>query len=125
MCVGYPELCPSAECREPLDVSKENVFLMLEEVFGELVQAQTHTERERDGGRGKRESVGVRGARTQGGRGGHTHKQTPIFPDAFVHLGGDEVNTDCWSSTPHIVEWMDTQAQAQQVCVYLCVSVWF
>lgn len=29
-----------------------------------------------------------------------------IFPDDFVHLGGDEVVTDCWTSTPRIAQWM-------------------
>ena len=24
-----------------------------------------------------------------------------------MHLGGDEVNTDCWESTPSIVAWMN------------------
>ena len=25
-----------------------------------------------------------------------------LFPDDFLHLGGDEVNTDCWTKTPSI-----------------------
>ncbi|KAK7394249.1 hypothetical protein VNO78_14771 [Psophocarpus tetragonolobus] len=29
-----------------------------------------------------------------------------IFPFELFHLGGDEVNTDCWSSTSHIKEWL-------------------
>jgi hexosaminidase len=29
-----------------------------------------------------------------------------LFGDSFVHLGGDEVNTDCWSQIPEIVQWM-------------------
>ncbi|KAG2403854.1 Beta-hexosaminidase 1 [Vigna angularis] len=29
-----------------------------------------------------------------------------IFPFELFHLGGDEVNTDCWRSTPHIKEWL-------------------
>jgi len=29
-----------------------------------------------------------------------------LFPDNFVHLGGDEVNTDCWTDTPHVAKWM-------------------
>ena len=29
-----------------------------------------------------------------------------VFPDAYTHLGGDEVGTDCWTSTPAVVQWM-------------------
>ena len=29
-----------------------------------------------------------------------------LFPDAFVHLGGDEVDTSCWGSTPSIQRWL-------------------
>ncbi|RZC76865.1 hypothetical protein C5167_000979 [Papaver somniferum] len=29
-----------------------------------------------------------------------------IFPFELFHLGGDEVNTDCWSSTPHVKHWL-------------------
>eukprot|EP01023_Acetabularia_acetabulum_P062840 TRINITY_DN780_c0_g2_i4.p1 TRINITY_DN780_c0_g2~~TRINITY_DN780_c0_g2_i4.p1 ORF type:complete len:765 (-),score=137.57 TRINITY_DN780_c0_g2_i4:365-2659(-) len=30
-----------------------------------------------------------------------------IFVDKFFHLGGDEVNFDCWKSNPEILQWMD------------------
>ncbi|GAA0152650.1 glycosidase [Lithospermum erythrorhizon] len=29
-----------------------------------------------------------------------------IFPFELFHLGGDEVNTGCWSSTPHVKQWL-------------------
>lgn len=29
-----------------------------------------------------------------------------IFPFKLFHLGGDEVNTDCWTSTQHVKEWL-------------------
>lgn len=31
---------------------------------------------------------------------------TSIAPDTLYHVGGDEVNTDCWNSTAHIRQWM-------------------
>ncbi|XP_010534473.1 PREDICTED: beta-hexosaminidase 1 isoform X2 [Tarenaya hassleriana] len=29
-----------------------------------------------------------------------------IFPFELFHLGGDEVNTDCWKNTTHVNEWL-------------------
>ncbi|KAI4348107.1 hypothetical protein L6164_008868 [Bauhinia variegata] len=29
-----------------------------------------------------------------------------IFPFELFHLGGDEVNTDCWSKTSHVKKWL-------------------
>mmetsp|Transcript_81338 Transcript_81338/g.246776 ORF Transcript_81338/g.246776 Transcript_81338/m.246776 type:complete len:452 (+) Transcript_81338:3-1358(+) len=29
-----------------------------------------------------------------------------LFPDSFLHLGGDEVNTDCWTKTPAVAAWL-------------------
>lgn len=31
-----------------------------------------------------------------------------IFPEQLFHLGGDEVDTSCWSETPRIVAWMNS-----------------
>ncbi|XP_015076565.1 beta-hexosaminidase 1 [Solanum pennellii] len=29
-----------------------------------------------------------------------------IFPFELFHLGGDEVNTTCWTTTPHVKQWL-------------------
>lgn len=29
-----------------------------------------------------------------------------LFYDNMMHLGGDEVNTDCWTSTPSVNQWL-------------------
>lgn len=83
-CAGYPEVCPSAQCQQPLDPS--NPFTL--ELVDGLIREVT-------------------GGGAKPGRG--------LFPDAFVHLGGDEVDTRCWNETAHVVEWMAAQVRAS-VC---------
>ncbi|MCO5601072.1 hypothetical protein L7F22_055189 [Adiantum nelumboides] len=67
---GYPELWPSATCREPLDVSNNFTFEVIDRILSDFRE---------------------------------------IFPFGFFHLGGDEVNTDCWNNTPQIKEWLEEQ----------------
>ncbi|KVI09559.1 Beta-hexosaminidase subunit alpha/beta [Cynara cardunculus var. scolymus] len=46
-----------------------------------------------------------------------------IFKYKFVHLGGDEVDTSCWSSTPHIKEWLKQQGlNASQAYEYFVLN---
>ncbi|KAL8544626.1 hypothetical protein ACS0TY_005016 [Phlomoides rotata] len=65
--VGYPSLWPSKDCREPLDVSNEFTFKLIDGILSDF---------------------------------------SKIFKYKFVHLGGDEVNTSCWQTTPHVREWL-------------------
>ncbi|XP_020263422.1 beta-hexosaminidase 3 [Asparagus officinalis] len=64
---GYPYLWPSTDCQQPLDVSKESTFKVIDGILSDF---------------------------------------SKVFKFRFVHLGGDEVNTSCWTITPHVREWL-------------------
>ncbi|EEF47323.1 beta-hexosaminidase 3 [Ricinus communis] len=64
---GYPSLWPSKDCQQPLDVSNEFTFKVIDGILSDF---------------------------------------SKIFKFKFVHLGGDEVDTSCWTSTPHIMNWL-------------------
>uniref|UniRef100_A0A0D9YIH5 Beta-hexosaminidase n=1 Tax=Oryza glumipatula TaxID=40148 RepID=A0A0D9YIH5_9ORYZ len=66
--VGYPSLWPSDSCKEPLDVSNNFTFGVIDGILSDF---------------------------------------SKVFKFKFVHLGGDEVNTSCWTATPHIKKWLD------------------
>uniref|UniRef100_A0A0E0CBG1 Beta-hexosaminidase n=1 Tax=Oryza meridionalis TaxID=40149 RepID=A0A0E0CBG1_9ORYZ len=66
--VGYPSLWPSDNCKEPLDVSNNFTFGVIDGILSDF---------------------------------------SKVFKFKFVHLGGDEVNTSCWTATPHIKKWLD------------------
>ncbi|KAJ1690336.1 hypothetical protein LUZ63_014491 [Rhynchospora breviuscula] len=65
--VGYPDLWPSENCTEPLDITKDFTFEVISSILSDMRK---------------------------------------IFPFGMFHLGGDEVNTDCWNNTAHVKEWL-------------------
>ena len=78
-CVGYPDICPDAvNCAQPLNVASNTTFDVLEGLLLECT----------------------------GGAPSSKGAPSGLFPDNFLHLGGDEVDTSCWGSTPSIVAWL-------------------
>jgi hexosaminidase len=77
-CVGYPEVCPSSTCTTPLNVARNATFDFVATLLAEMT----------------------------GGRRSQPNAPSGLFPDTFLHLGGDEVNTTCWGKSPEIAAWM-------------------
>lgn len=77
-CTGYPEVCPSPSCNQPLNVANNATFDLITALLNEC---------------------------TGGAKSTRDHP-SGLFPDNFIHLGGDEVNTDCWTKTPSIQSWL-------------------
>lgn len=84
-CKGYPEVCPSASCTQPLNVATNTTFELIEDLLGEMT--------------GKRSSE-------------PGNPSPGLFKDNFIHLGGDEVNTDCWTKTPSVADWLKKQGMS-------------
>jgi hexosaminidase len=80
-CTGYPEICPSKTCLQPLNVANEQTFTLLSSILNECT----------------------------GGKTSSKGKPSGLFPDDFIHLGGDEVDTTCWTSTPSVAAWLKDQ----------------
>ena len=77
-CAGYPEVCPSASCKTPLNVANNATFELITDLLGEMT----------------------------GHRASAPGTPSGLFPLNMIHLGGDEVNTRCWSEVPAIRKWL-------------------
>jgi hexosaminidase len=78
-CKGYPEVCPSTTCTSPLNVANNATFSLIQALMMEMT----------------------------GGRPSTPGNPSPgLFKDNFIHLGGDEVDTSCWTRTPSIAAWL-------------------
>ncbi|RVX13722.1 Beta-hexosaminidase 1 [Vitis vinifera] len=88
---GYPDLWPSPSCREPLDVSKEFTFDMVSGILTAY---------------GASSAIVSKDHPLAYVLASYCKDMRKIFPFELFHLGGDEVNTDCWNSTPHVQQWL-------------------
>jgi hexosaminidase len=80
-CAGYPEICPSTTCQQPLNVANNKTFDVIDGILGECTGRKTSTKGNPSG----------------------------LFPDDFIHLGGDEVDTSCWIKTPAVNAWLESK----------------
>jgi hexosaminidase len=80
-CAGYPEICPSTTCTQPLNVANNATFDLVTGLLGECTGGKSSTK-------------------------GHP---SGLFPDNFIHLGGDEVDTSCWEKVPAVAKWLAKQ----------------
>jgi len=72
-CKGYPEVCPSTSCTQPLNLASNATWDLITALLGEMTGA--------NGGKA-------------------------LFEDHYIHLGGDEVNTNCWTKSSEISKWL-------------------
>ena len=47
-----------------------------------------------------------------GGKASTPGSPSGLFPDHFIHLGGDEVNTGCWSQNADIAKWLSDRGMS-------------
>lgn len=84
-CKGYPEICPSPTCTTPLNVANNATFDLIENLIREIT----------------------------GGKPSSPSQPRGLFPDDFMHLGGDEVDTSCWGKTPDVAAWLKAKGMSE------------
>jgi hexosaminidase len=81
-CSSYPEICSVCVAQRgstvPLNPARNSTFALVESVLGEMM----------------------------GGRASTAGSPRGLFPGNMIHLGGDEVDADCFNRDPEIAAWM-------------------
>ena len=81
-CENYPEVCTACTAKSgstlPLNPARNATFEMMEAVLGEMT----------------------------GGSASTVGSPRGLFPGNMIHLGGDEVDADCFNRDPEIAAWM-------------------
>jgi hypothetical protein len=111
-CVGYPAACTldvnldeRPKCwnnlGEPLNPSADLTFMIAQALIEECAGTPSTIARVGVWGsnRSQEETTPDAGARWIQG----------MFPDKMLHVGGDEVSTECWNSTPAIRRWLEAK----------------
>jgi N-acetyl-beta-hexosaminidase len=94
-CLSYPEVCTTCTSQSgstlPLNPARNSTFQMIESLLGEMTGGSASTP---DAPRG-------------------------LCPGNMVHLGGDEVDADCFNRDPEIAAWMVKRGMKCHQCVRL------
>ena len=107
-CAGYPEICPSATCLQPLDPSSNLTFPLITSLLSECTGADVSKTAPYvfDPKKNAKPSKGVKQSAPA-----TTHMQRAkpaqesLFPYSLLHLGGDEVSYTCWEQSPDVLAW--------------------
>jgi len=87
-CAGYPDICPSATCKQPLNPASNATFPLITSLLAECTAGTS------------------------------TDDAKALFPYGLLHLGGDEVNYSCWESSAQIQAWEKAQGYQSSEEVY-------
>jgi hexosaminidase len=78
-CVGYPNICPSLTCLQPLNPASNLTFPLITSLLKECATGEATVDRQ------------------------------ALFPYGLLHLGGDEVSYTCWEQSAAITAWEQQQ----------------
>lgn len=109
-CHGYPDLCPSPACNQPLNIAHPDTFRavssLLAEYVGQGPSPAIVDARARRAVAGVQSSKKLRHTHVVGGPTSTEGAAGPLFDDTHVHIGGDEIETECWEVSTKVVEWL-------------------
>ena len=102
--MGYPEICPSLECTQPLDPSKELTFTLIESLLEECILPSSVPQKEISSF-----STATKTAPSATLSRSLNDNTNVLFPYQLFHLGGDEVDYTCWEKSNAIQDWEVSQ----------------
>ena len=114
ICTGYPDACPSPTCTMPVNPANNITYDLINSVLTEIAALSPDNCACVAG-------IGGGWADTASPDGvphlpDHIPPLTPRAAD--MHLGGDEVDTKCWTDSAQITAWMNQHnLTADQTCV--------
>lgn len=110
-CTGYPEICPSPSCLQPLDPSSNLTFPLITSLLSECTGAaptvkpfamRANSKQGKAQVRAKQAKQDVRALQAAAPA---VTSDEALFPYSLLHLGGDEVSYTCWDQAPQVQAW--------------------